>query len=239
MTDVGRNFGEEIADFALAAATVHTVDETAEHIVGFGMRLVGADHGGVTLWRAKGHLESVGASDPLVLRLDQCQYEIREGPCVRAAEKIHEVIAHDLATDPRWPTWGKEAVALGVRSAAAVELYANNRRLGALNLFGTSPGQFSRIDAAVLHTFGAHASVALAAAVTEENLHQAIDARTVSGQATGILMHKFGLTAEAAVAVLRRYSQDNNMPLRRIADIVISTGDLPVTDKSGAERYIG
>lgn len=238
VADVDRNYGEEIADFAQAAAAVHTIDETVGQIVAYGMRLVGADHGGVTLWRSRGRLQSVGATSQIVLRLDQCQYELREGPCVRAAEKIHEVLANDLATDPRWPAWSNLAVALGVRSAAAVELYANNRRLGALNLFGTRRDQFSGLDAAELHTFGIHASVALAAAITEENLQHAVEARTVIGQATGILMHKFGLTADAAVAVLRRYSQDNNLPLRQIAELVINTGDLPLSDKSGTERYV-
>ncbi len=53
----------------------------------------------------------------------------------------------------------------------------------------------------------------LAHARTEYNLWQAIDSRNVIGRAQGILMQKYGQTAETAFAVLRRSSQQHNIQL--------------------------
>ena len=74
---------------------------------------------------------------------------------------------------------------------------------------------------------GAHASVVLAYARTEQNLWQAIDTRNLIGQAQGMLMQKYGITADKAFAVLRRYSQAQNTKLAVIAEELTSTGHLP------------
>jgi hypothetical protein len=49
------------------------------------------------------------------------------------------------------------------------------------------------------------------------------------GQAQGILMERFGLSADQSFAVLRRYSQDNNVKLRNVAERIIETRRLPGT----------
>ena len=77
------------------------------------------------------------------------------------------------------------------------------------------------------HIFGQHASVALATARREAGLRQAIDARHLIGQAQGILMERFDLTADQSFAVLRRYSQENNVKLRSVAAEIIETRKLP------------
>ena len=41
------------------------------------------------------------------------------------------------------------------------------------------------------------------------------------------LMERFGLDQDQAFAVLLRYSQDNNLKLRRVADILVETRSLP------------
>ena len=56
-----------------------------------------------------------------------------------------------------------------------------------------------------------------------ENLWKAIDARNLIGQAQGILMERFGVDAEQAFGVLRRYSQDNNLRLAVVAERLIAT----------------
>ena len=69
--------------------------------------------------------------------------------------------------------------------------------------------------------------VALASARKLDNLWQAVDARKRIGQAQGILMERFGLTDDQAFAVLLRYSQDNNIKLRAVADLLVETRSLP------------
>ncbi len=86
---------------------------------------------------------------------------------------------------------------------------------------------FDEDDVAMAHIFGQHASVALATARREAGLRQAIDARHLIGQAQGILMERFDLTADQSFAVLRRYSQENNVKLRSVAAEIIETRQLP------------
>jgi AmiR/NasT family two-component response regulator len=71
-----------------------------------------------------------------------------------------------------------------------------------------------------------HAAVAVANARSESTLWQAIEARKLIGQAQGILMERFDLTDDQAFAVLRRYSQDNNVKLRDVAQRLIQTRKL-------------
>jgi AmiR/NasT family two-component response regulator len=60
-----------------------------------------------------------------------------------------------------------------------------------------------------------------------ENLLTALDARTLIGQAQGILMERFGIDADRAFGVLRRYSQARNVKLRVVAEELVSQRSLP------------
>lgn len=66
-----------------------------------------------------------------------------------------------------------------------------------------------------------------------DSLSDAVDARTLVGQAQGILMERFGLDADQAFAVLRRYSQDHNIRLRHLSKQLVHTRLLPVADDDG------
>jgi hypothetical protein len=57
-----------------------------------------------------------------------------------------------------------------------------------------------------------------------ENLETALERRTVIGQATGLVMERFGLPAEIAFEVLRRLSQEHNRKLYDIAVELVSDG---------------
>lgn len=67
----------------------------------------------------------------------------------------------------------------------------------------------------------------LAHARAEQNLWQAIHSRNLIGQAQGILMQQYRLSADNAFAVLKRYSQALNLKLVAIAEHLTSTGRLP------------
>lgn len=57
-----------------------------------------------------------------------------------------------------------------------------------------------------------------------ENLETALERRTVIGQATGLVMERFGLSADVAFEVLRRLSQENNRKLYDIAHELVHDG---------------
>ncbi len=57
-------------------------------------------------------------------------------------------------------------------------------------------------------------------------MEQAVATRHVIGEAMGILMGSHRLTEEQSFAVLRRYSQENNLKLREVARRVCEQGGL-------------
>lgn len=216
---------------AALVAEIHaqpSVIETADQVVEFACEQLDADHGGITMIKRDGRLETVSPTDSRVEQLDQMQYDLQQGCCVEAAWNDHMLKAESLATDPRWPDWGPKAASLGIESVLAVELSTVDRRtVGALNLYWSSRREFTDDDVAFAQIFGRHAALALSASITNENLHVALDSRKRIGIAQGILMERYGLGTEQAFHVLRRFSQDQNRKLREIADELIATRELP------------
>jgi GAF domain-containing protein len=221
---------QAFARLAIELSQFATVDQTATQIVRFAMETVGTQFAGVTMMRRRGAFETVGPSDPLVVRADRLQYDLDEGPCVDAATSSGVVVAADLAEDDRWPSWGPEAVALGFRSILAADLNAGGRRIGAINLYGAGVRQFSDQDVDTARLFASHAAAALAAVTLREELQNALDTRTVIGQAQGVLMERFGVDADTAFSILRRYSQDGNLKLNDVATNLVLTSKLPGVD---------
>lgn len=216
---------------ALAEST--TMNDAVEHIVGFAVRSTGTAYGGITLIQAGGRrFETVGATHPKVERADRLQYELGEGPCVDAAVEIKSVHSESLAEDPRWPRWGPAATELGFHGIISAEVHGRGQRIGALNLYGSSRTSFSSDDVDMARLFAGHGAIALANARSEDTLLQALDTRTLIGQAQGILMERFDLDAEQSFAVLRRYSQESNRRIGEIVGEIVATRQLPETIES-------
>lgn len=208
-------------------SSIRGLEPSIEKVTQSARLLFDADQAGVTLIRSRGELETVGPTHEIVTELDSLQYALGQGPCVDAVTEQHVVIANDLDSDPRWPQWGPRACSVGIQSIVAADLQADGRRIGALNLYGSRTNQFKDTDAALLLSFSAHASAALAAARTIESLSAALDTRTVIGQAEGIIMERFGVDPVTAFAILKRYSQDSNTRLREIAEQIVERRELP------------
>jgi GAF domain-containing protein len=205
---------------------------TAAQVLAFAQQTLGTDHAGITLVQpgnggTVGGISTLTASDALVEKADVLQTELGEGPCLENEWPQGKVCCEDLRREHRWPRWAEEVGVLGLRSLLAVELSSRGRRFGALNLYCDEPRCFDEDQVAFAHLFARHAAMALAAARHEETLHEAIDARTLIGQAQGILMERFGLDPDKAFDVLRRYSQDSNVKLRRVAERLVESRRLP------------
>ena len=69
--------------------------------------------------------------------------------------------------------------------------------------------------------------MAVAGAQNEEHLRRAVSSRDVIGQAKGILMERYKLTADQAFQVLARVSQQTNRRLADIAEELTQTGSVP------------
>jgi GAF domain-containing protein len=225
-TDRSSSFAEEFAELALDLHDV-TVEETVDKVLEFTLKAIGCDYAGVVFVHHKHNIETAAATDPIVAKLDAMQMEIGEGPDVSVLEDRLSVIVSDTRTESRWPTWARLVSEAGIRSLLSVRMYTDAETIGTLNAYSKHADAFDVDDQAVAHVLARHAAIAFRTARKIENLWLAVDARKLIGQAQGILMERFDLNPDQAFAVLLRYSQDNNVKLREVADRLVETRTLP------------
>jgi GAF domain-containing protein len=215
----------------LALSTTHAdgdLREAVAAIVNVAVTALHADAAGAMLLQARGPLVSMGSTIVEVQQADDFQHDLGQGPCVDTGAETEHVMAADLADDPRWADWAPKAAGLGLRSILSTSLHtAAGRRLGFLTVYGHQPRAFSDQDLETAKLLSAHATATLWAAQREANLRAAVESRTVIGQAEGILMVRYGLSGDQAIAVLRRYSQNTNTKLHELALEVIARQRLP------------
>lgn len=202
-------------------------ESTLQHIVDSAVELVApCETASITLANKRGEIRSAATSSQPALRNDEIQQELQEGPCVAAALQQPVVSIADLANEDRWPQWAARArEELGFGSGLCVRLFTHERGIGALNLFSSEPGQFNDDEEQEAVAVAAHAAVALAAAEDIEHLRTAITNRTAIGQATGIVMVRYGLTSLRAFEVLKRLSSEQNRKLALVAEDVVADWD--------------
>jgi len=232
---MNRDFNASVARAAREMAEEHTVADTLERVLEFCVDVIEpCDFAGISLVE-DGRVRTLAASGEKLRAIDDLQFQLREGPCFDAMRQLDVVTANDLATDVRWPRWGPlVSERTGVRSSLSFRLFTTNRTLGALNLYSKSPRAFGHDDVIEGHVVAAQAAVAVATTLTEAQLKRAVETRTVIGQATGILMERFGLTPDAAFGVMRRISQTHNVKLYALARDLVETGGLAGLDDERA-----
>jgi AmiR/NasT family two-component response regulator len=99
--------------------------------------------------------------------------------------------------------------------------------MGALNVYAERPHAFGPDTRTIGMIFAAHSSVAWNAARRDEQFKKALSSRDTIGQAKGMIMERYGVDAVQAFAVLRKLSQDANVPLVQIATELVKTSQLP------------
>lgn len=220
----------DAASFAELALDLHelsTLDETVERILEFATKTFNCAYAGVILVHDGTRVETIATNHEVVAHLDKVQLEAGEGPDLEIIADRPGVLVRDVRTETRWPTWCAAVDAAGVRSMLGARLYTTHQVLGSLNLYAHEVDAFDDYDVDVAHMLARHAAVALESARGTETLMKAVDARNLIGQAQGILMERFTLSAAQAFTVLRRYSQDNNVKLHVVAQQLIETRTLP------------
>lgn len=218
------------AEFAELAVRLHeepTMVETVDLVVQYALKAVDCQYAGVMLVRGDKTVETAAATDPLVEELDQFHVICGQGPGLDGLDDRLTVRVADTKYDLRWEKWARCLEERGVRSVLSAKMTIGSNDLGTLNLFHSEPDAFDTDDEAVAAILARHAAVALASVRQAENLWLAIDARKLIGQAQGILMERFDLSADQAFAVLLRYSQNKNLKLRAVAELLVSRRSLP------------
>jgi hypothetical protein len=196
-------------------STLHAITHAAVEV------MPGVDHASLSLRHADGTLSSHAVTGDVIVRLDERQFELREGPCYDGATTNPFAVSAELLADPRYPNYGPFAASLGIRSQAGIRLFENRTTIAALNLFGAEVGAIESV-AALSRLFAHQAAVALAYSMEIQGLNDALRSRTRIGQAVGIIMERYKLPEEQAFAFLTRLSQQGNIKLRRIADELVA-----------------
>ena len=107
-----------------------------------------------------------------------------------------------------------------------VPLYVDDQKLGTLSFYGDSPGAFRENVEPVARVLATLSAIALADSRHRERMERALRNRDVIGQAKGILMHRHGIGANEAFAMLAERSQRTNSKLLAVAERVVETGTL-------------
>ncbi|TVT03232.1 ANTAR domain-containing protein [Amycolatopsis bartoniae] len=225
---------EQFAEAGRLLLAGSTVGEVLSQVVAAAKALVSAaDMVSVTLRAPSGIYTTPVRTDGLADRLDQLQYTHDEGPCVEATRTpgVGFVEVPDLTAHSPWPRWSPAATQEGVHCVFSVGLFPSTAppRLGALNFYSFRPYGLTGLDRQLAIVLGSHAATALAAteAVTAAELEaaqlrQALRTRDVIGQAKGILMQRQGIGADEAFDILRRTSQDLNIKLAQVANLLVT-----------------
>lgn len=191
-------------------------------------RLLHIDSAGLLLADPRGtlHLMAASAEDTREVELYQLQRD--EGPCRDAYQDGAPVSVADLgAAHHRWPQFAPVAQAAGFASVHAMPMRLRERVLGALGLFGTTPGPLSEEDLSLAQALADVASVALVhsketadSQQLNKQLQAALTSRVVLEQAKGVLAQLGDLSMDQAFTVLRQHARSRNLRLTDLATAI-------------------
>lgn len=216
------DYAQSIEQAARTLYKPRTLDETLQTIVEVACNSVpGFDQVGIATLERKDTVKTRAFTGDLVLRLDEIQYDLREGPCSAALQGTDVVSVSSLRHEERWPRYVPQARAAGVRSQLAVKLYLDQGTLGGINFYSTIADDVSSDAQALARLFATHAAIALGHAHEREGLNEGLQTRTVIGQATGILMERYDMDEDRAFAFLVRASSHTNIKLRAVAQELV------------------
>jgi GAF domain-containing protein len=164
----------------------------------------------------------------VALQLDERQYDDGYGPCLDAAVSGGTIQVTTNDADAAYPDFRRAAQQQGVTHSLSVGLPAAGRIIGALNLYSTTTEPLTTESARIAGTFAGFAGMLLStighsdnAAETAADLQQALQTRTVIGQAQGILMARHHCSQEQAFTALVQLSQQQGVRLQEAAKTLV------------------
>lgn len=208
----------------------HDITELLDRLTADCARLLDVTAVGLLLADRRGALHVVATSSERVADLEAFQAQRGQGPCHDCYLDNRPVNVPDLAAAAeRWPEFAALAATAGVASVHAVPMRLRNDVLGALNLFGSTPGPLNENDLRLAQGLADVATIALiqdrAAGdkdLVNEQLQHALDSRVILEQAKGVLASRAELDMPAAYAALRKYARDHNLKIADLAHALVN-----------------
>ena len=178
-----------------------------------------------------GRARSVVFTGPLAVHLDERQYEAGFGPCLDAAMSGQSIVVDSRQDHGPYREFARVARRAGVRHIVSVGMPLDQRSIGGLNIYRTADTPFASTLLEHAHVFASHAAVAVAnitnhaKAVNEAtHLRRAMESRAVIEHAKGMIMARDKCTADEAFDMLTRISQQQNVKLRDLAQVIVDAG---------------
>ncbi len=231
-------------EIALARAMVELADTLVDDfdVVEFftlvttrSVELLDVSAAGLLVVNPKGNLKVMASSSEAVHLLELFELQSEEGPCLDCYREGEFVLAEDLAMlAQRWPRFATAALEAGFRSAHAVPMRLRGTVIGALNLFGTEPGELRAADCAAAQALADVATIAilqhravLQALELNAQLSRALSSRVLIEQAKGMLAAQAELDMDQAFSRLRDHARRHNLLLDSVAQAFVE-GELTI-----------
>jgi GAF domain-containing protein len=219
---------ETLSQLARSLQGERSMDETLQAITSEAVRTVpGARYAGISEVQGRRRIGTRAATADVVVRADEAQYETGQGPCLEAIREQETVRMGDIVTETRWPDFVARALDLGIRGMLSFQLYAAEGSLGALNLYADEPDVFTDESEYIGLLFASHAAMAMIGAKQLRNKDRALETRDIVGQAKGILMERYRITADQAFVLMIGASQRTNVRLTDVAWQLTQSGEMP------------
>ncbi|MDR7322587.1 MULTISPECIES: GAF domain-containing protein [Catenuloplanes] len=104
---------------------------------------------------------TVASTGETAAQLDELQYQIKDGPCLRAATEKAVVHIRETAQDTRFHRWPAQAAAAGAGSILSVPLTILEDVDGALNVYGRVADAFDDDTVLAARAFAEYAGAVL------------------------------------------------------------------------------
>lgn len=222
---VGRTKGFLLTEQTAQRAVVdlaQAAHKSIEHAGGAGVSLI-----------MGGERTSVGYTDSYVLAADTLQYELREGPCLTAWATAEAQLIDDTTVDGRWKLWNAAAAEAGVRSCATSPLMRGRESIGAMKVYSRSPHAFTSGDVGVLNHLATSAAALLGHIQTSNTpqrisreMTDALESRTTTDVARGIIMERHGLDPDGALEYLLELAKTSRTTMADVANRIVAHQDL-------------
>ncbi len=203
-----RRLSEVMVEFAHTLVRDYSVQQILDRLVNRAHDVVPVTGAGVLLMSSEGELHFVAASDDILLRIEGVQLELGEGPCLECWRTGKQVLVPDLGADRQFPRFSPRARQAGLGAVFSFPMTVDDQRLGALDVYRTSPGILEPADVAaaqvladVATSYVVNSRLHAAARLSAEELRQRTLHDDLTGLPNRVLLHD---RLEQAVAKARR-----------------------------------
>jgi hypothetical protein len=211
----------------------YDVVEFAQRLVDNLTALLPVSEAGIMLGDANGRLHVFASSSESTRLLELLQVEANAGPCLEAYFTRDAVLVPEIQeAQQRWPAFAERAGEYGFSAAFALPLRLRDESVGAVNLLRVQAGHMSNSDLAVGQALSdvaamgiLHQRMLMRAEVVNQQLHCALNTRTIIEQAKGVLAERGAIDMDQSFALLRAHARRTNQRLADLARAVVGGAD--------------